>query len=651
MNQHANPNKSVNYEALFKHPLFQGVSLEQLRLLLQYCEVRMYTRAEKIFHAKTPRDGIVLLMQGMVEVYVEHGTNEKEDVIEVVHANDVFGLSCIADFLGESHHHHSYNNVGVRAVEESTCLKIPFSVLEIRWAEESVRDYLMRKMAVRLKDVYGSLAEFAQLAKQWGESETFTRRVMDFMSHPVLTIEQQKTIRDVAKTMVDNRVSSVIIMDDGELTGIVTEKDLVSRMIATGGNLDKPITSIMTHKPCTISKYAYYYEALSLFLTENVKHLPVVENNKIVGLVTLSDLFRRKNRGTVKILQTIEDSNETNLLDVKDAIYDVLNSLINDGIPVTHILETITNLFDRLVKHCIDLAIESLDKQGHGKPLVPFCWFQMGSGGRREQFILTDQDHFLVYQEIDEMQGDPQAEAQNEQAEWYFSFLGEEIVKFLEMAGYHRCKGDMMSNNPIWRGSLSKWEERLRSWMLRSTNEKIMVANNFFSYRFVYGDQPLYEEFLHTIKQQLSRSSIFLYRMAELEKLNPVSQVGAPIRSLFGFEKKNLDLKKEVLFQFHHAIQILSLKYGIIDGTPTQRIRQLVDKQVMTNEFADDILTAYASVMRVRVEHAWGRFRRNEESNSVVPFNQLKNRDKEELVSALKTMRSLQGHMLIEFGL
>ncbi|OEF95863.1 DUF294 nucleotidyltransferase-like domain-containing protein [Desulfuribacillus alkaliarsenatis] len=656
MNHQSNNNSNIatkiDYELLLKHPLFIGVSIEQLKLMLQYCEVRSYSRSEKVLYAKSPRDGIILLLQGMVEVFVEHDETGKEDVIEAIYANDIFGLSCIADFLGETQQGiHLENNVEVRAVEDSVCLKIPFNVLEIRWAEESVRDYLIRKLSVRIRDVYATLAEHIQLAKQWGDSETFTKRVQDFMTNNVVAVDHSEDIQYVAKKMVDAKVSSIVVMENEQLVGLITEKDLVKRIIASGNDYSQPIHKIMTLSPPTVNKHAFYYEALSLFLTENIRHLPVVEDNKVIGLVTLSDLFRRKNRGTIKILQTIEESTEDNLADVKKAIYDVLNSLIADGIPVTHTLETITNLYDRLVKHCIDLAINSLDRQGNGKPPVPFCWFQMGSAGRREQFILTDQDHFLVYKEIDEMQGDPQSEAQNEQAEWYFSLLGEEIVKYLEMAGYKRCRGDMMANNPIWRGSLSRWEERLRSWMLRSTNEKLMIANNFFSYRFVYGDQRLYEDFLQVIKQQTSRSSIFLYRLAELEKLNPVSQLGAPIRSLFGFERKQIDLKKEALFQFHHAIQILSLRHGIIEGTPLQRIKQLVNKQVMTKEFSEDILAAYASVMKVRVEQAWIRYRKNETNLSVIPFNQLRTRDKEELNSALKVMRSLQTHLLTEFGL
>ncbi|KAB2953000.1 CBS domain-containing protein [Heliorestis acidaminivorans] len=628
-----------------RHPLFKGVSLSELERLISLCELKQYSRSEKVFYSKTADDGLLLLLSGMLEIYIDCPSldDEEKDTLEVLQPNQLVGLSIIADFLEEPTHHVMPPNLSVRALEESQCLQIPFEVLEERWSKDGVRDYILRQLAARLKDVYASLAEQVKLAREWGERETFVRRVDDLMSYPVLTVEYGTSIREAADKMLANGASSVVILKEEKLVGIITEKDMVASVVQDHNAREAKVEQIMTSAPFTISRQAYYYEAISSFLMKGIKHLPVTDGNQVVGMITLSDLLRKKHKGTVKMLQAIEEASREKLPEVKDGISYILSSLLKDGTPILHTLDTITSLYDRLVRHCVDLALQNLESQGHGKAPVPFCWLQMGSAGRGEQFILTDQDHFLVYANA--------VASEEKEVEQYFALLGQEIVRHLEQAGYAPCKGKMMASERQWRGSLTQWEERLRSWMVHATNEKLMLAQNFFSFRFVYGDPVLYGRFLEGIYSQLDRSGIFLFRLAQVEKEQPVPQLGDPIRSLFRLERKSIDLKKEALFPFHHALQILSLHHGVIDGTPRKRIQHLVEKEAMTAEFADNLNDAFSTVMRIRVEYAWKKYERQEEASSVIPFSYLRSNEKDELVRALKALRSLQNHMFAEFGL
>ena len=186
------------------------------------------------------------------------------------------------------------------------------------------------------------------------------------------------------------------------LTGIITEKDLVQRVIAQGTIGHLTAKDVMTKKLHTVSRHDYYYEVLAAFYKYGVKHLPVVEGDRLIGVVTLSNLMTKRDRGSMGILKTIEESSFDNLPVVKKAIYDVLSNLINDEISTIHTLEIITKLYDRLARHCVKLAVQSLASQGKGNPPVPFSWYQMGSGARGEQFMLTDQDHFLVYADLED---------------------------------------------------------------------------------------------------------------------------------------------------------------------------------------------------------------------------------------------------------
>lgn len=632
------------YKQIYQHPLFRGVEEKEFYRLVEKCSLKHYKKTNRILYSKTPREGLLLILEGMVEVYVDSkGKRQSQEVLEVLQTGDSIGFSSLADFLGEKTNHHNQYSVSVVAIEDSYCLQIPFSVLEERWIDDEVRDYVLRQVVVRLKDIYASLAEQIQLASQWGESEPFMRRVHDIMNQPVISVHESDTIQMAAQKMVDHSKSSILVLANERLVGIVTEKDLVKRVISTERTLTNPVREIMTENPITISRDSYYYEALSSFLMNSIKHLPVVQGEKVVGVITLSDLLRKKNRGTLEILQTIEKSTLENLSTIKNAIYEILSNLLNDRIPILNTLEVVTKLYDRLVKHCLDLAIKSLDEKGLGKPPVPFCWYQMGSGGRGEQFLLTDQDHFLVY-------GTPK-DIDTEEIDHYFEKLGEEIVFYLEKAGYERCIGKMMSSEEMWRGSLGKWKDRLKGWALRATNENLLLVQNFFSFRFLYGDEGLNDIFKEMVTSHVRESGTILYRLAESEKERPVPNLDHPIRAMFRLEKNSIDIKIDALFPLHHCLQTLSTFYGVVEGTPEDRIHQLHKLGVFEPHFVDDLRDALEIILSIRVTQAWAKHERGEKSSSKITFTHIKSKDKEALIKALKTVKELQQQVLATFGM
>lgn len=627
------------------HPIFSGADAAEFRLLLERCILYSYRKNEKLLYAKSPREGLLLILEGITEVCVHTGSRrENREVLEVLEKGEMIGFSSLADFLGEPNPHEHTFTVEVHAFEPSVCLHIPYEVLEARWHEEDVREYVLRQVAVRLREIYSSLAEQVKLAHQWGESEAFIRRVQDLMSEPALSVVETTPVHEVARKMVEAGTSSILVIDkEGHLFGIITEKDLVQRVVSVGNSDFKTAGEIATTDLVTIHRNSYYYEAMSSFLMNSVKHLPVTDDDlRPVGMVTLSDILRKKNRGQFNILQEIESADEETLPEVKNAIYSVLQNLVEDEMPTLHIMDAITSLYDRLVHRCVDLALEEVKKK-LGPPPVNFAFFLMGSGGRAEQFLLTDQDHFLVFEETED--------SEEESVDMYFKFFGERITAWMEHAGYKPCDGGMMASFSAWRGSITRWQKRLRTWGLRATNDNILLGHNFLSFRHLYGDEKVHDHFTRMVNDQLEKSSIFLYRAAVEEKQRPVPTLDHPIRALFRMKKETIDIKMSVLFPFHHALQILSVKHGIVEGTPTQRIKRLTEDGLFSETFADELQFAYEVILRIRVSQAWTVYMQGEKLSSKVYFRQMKTRDKEELMLALKTIRSLQNHLLASYGM
>lgn len=627
-------------EAVRLHPFFHGVDFDTALSLIAECEEKFFYKKEVLHQSDEQRRGLLYVLEGSAEVFVKNEVHGREEVLEVVQKGELLGFSSLADFLGVARDSTIFKEemVKVRACEPMKALFIPFAVLAKRWDDPGVHDYLLTQVAVRIKDIYGSLAEQVKQAGQFGESDAFKIRVQDVMSEVVVAVEPDTTIQAAAQKMVAEQTSSVLVLENCQLRGIITERDLVSRVIAEAIPLSTPAQEVMTCDPVTISRRAHYYEALSTILLKRVKHLPVIGNGQIVGIVTLSDLLRKKNRNIIKTIHQIEEADQNSLTAVKEAIYEITNTLLRDRVPIANTLEIVTSLYDRLVARIVELAVKAVEVRGY-VPAGSFAFYQMGSSGRGEQFMLTDQDHFLVYED-DTVDG-----------ALYFAELGKEISYLLHEAGYARCRGGMMSSEEIWRGTVADWQERLRGWMVHATNDKLLMAQNFYAYRFVTGSSVLHHQFEEAIGELLARSKIFLYRMAQVERERTIPSIDQPIRSLFKLERKSIDMKKEVFFPYHHSVQILALTHGFTSGTPLEKLTRLSEKGVFRSEFVSDIKEAVSYLLTIYVQQRWQQTKNGEEITSIISFTRLSTREKEELIISLRTLRELQTHMLAHFSL
>ena len=620
--------------------LFKDATDAEFEVLLSECTLKVYRKSKKLTYFRSANEGLFIILKGMAEIFIEN-EDGKSTVLEVLQEGEIIGFSNLAFFLGETNRPLDRHHLEMQVTEDSYCLKVPYSVVQKRLVDEDVRNTILRKMSVRLANVYASLGEQVRLADEWGESEPYVHRVENLMMSPAVAMSEETSAQDIAKRMVEESISSIIVVDANErLMGIITEKDLVRRVVAQHINEPLQAKDIMTKNPHTVSRHDYYYEVLSSFYKFGVKHLPVVEGDHLVGVVTLSNMISKRDRGSMSILKTIEVSSFDNLPIVKHAIYDVLSTLIDDEISTIHTLEIITKLYDRLVRHCVKLAVQSLEIHGIGTPPVPFAWYQMGSGARGEQFMLTDQDHFLVYT-------NPQNEYK-EQTENYFARLGEEIVRHMEKAGYARCKGKMMSSEMIWRGSVSEWRRRLRTWALEKTDEQILIGYNFLSFRFLIGDTAVNEQFSKMVRRQLKTAQTFLYYMAQQELSSEIPQVNHSLLTLLKRKEKwdSIDIKKHALFPLHHCLQILAVQRNIINATPLQLLDGLVNVGELSAGFADDIRHAYEVALRTRIRLSWNKHLREEKITTTIQFSTIRQWEQDELRTMLSTVSSLQSHLL-----
>ncbi|MCC3356193.1 Crp/Fnr family transcriptional regulator [Bacillus sp. REN16] len=168
------------YELVKDHPFFLGLSQEEALECLSFCRQKIFHQSDLLFHANEQREGILLLLSGVAEVFV--GPKENREVLEILKPGELIGLSSIADLIGGKKSELEYR-VGVVATEAGQCLLIPRSLIENRLHDPNFHHYLFTQLAFRLKEIYSSLAEQVMITRKAKDSGSLVRRVQDINAY------------------------------------------------------------------------------------------------------------------------------------------------------------------------------------------------------------------------------------------------------------------------------------------------------------------------------------------------------------------------------------------------------------------------------------------------------------------------------------
>ncbi|WP_299744112.1 DUF294 nucleotidyltransferase-like domain-containing protein [uncultured Rossellomorea sp.] len=618
-------------EAVLLHPFFKGMERGTALSLFSECKWLEVGKHSTILKSFEHRLGLYLVINGEVEVVVP---KEKEEILEMISKDGIVGLSSLYSVLNTTVEESVYSSVEVKAKEDCQLCLVPYTSLKNYWNEPYLKNFLLEETSKRLQDVYYSLSQQVGVAHGIEERTTILKRVSDVMTNSVVTVRSDDSLGDAARAMGENRVSSVIILENNRIAGILTERDLVSRCLARSVPLTKPVNGTMTPNPIVITRDAYLYEALATMIDHSIKHLPVVgdkERDGPIGIITLHDVMKANHIGALTSARKLENK-DFPLEKIKPMAESMLSSLWNAHAPVFHILDFMSGLFDRIYQRILKQVEEELLQEGRDRP-CSYAFYAMGSAGRKEQFMLTDQDHFLVY------------EKHSKEAVDYFWDFAEKVVVELEKAGLRLCDGRMMANQKAWTGSVGSWQERLREWSVHSSEDTLLKVQNFFSYRFLDGDETLHSTFEDAIKDQLRSSKILLVRLAQVEKSKPVPALHSSIRSILGMDRKTVSIKKNILFPFHHALQILNAAHGNTSGSTREKIDFLTKKRSISEDFAEELSEAFQELMKLYIE-----LKRNDQGDTV-HLSTLSTRKKENLYKSVKTIREFQQMMLSHYSL
>ncbi|NPD47080.1 DUF294 nucleotidyltransferase-like domain-containing protein [Lentimicrobium sp. S6] len=399
------------------------------------------------------------------------------------------------------------------------------------------------------------------------------------------------TIQMAANKMGRLNKNFLLIKQNHNILGIVSSQDISIKSVAKGCELNKPITSIMTAPLTTISETASLHEALLMFTSQKVSHLVTTDiENAISGVISYDRIISIQHNTLSYLLFEIENTNTVDeLRKIHNKVPTLIQALAESN---DHIYDTVafaSSISDRITQKLIDFAIET-----YGPAPCKFVFIAVGSEGRKEQTLLTDQDNGLIYEDGND----------NEKTQEYFLELANYISDSLNDIGYHYCNGGIMACNPKWCQPLSKWKEYFSSWVLSTETESLIEASTFLDFRAIQGHSQLSNDLKQYVLSLAKSNNDFLVKLADMTAnfKSPLNAFGNLVGNDLTSKVKTIDLKT-ILTPIIKYARINALKQGIEHTNTTERIKALNQAGKISKNFYKDIDLAYNYMMKLRLKN------------------------------------------------
>lgn len=429
---------------------------------------------------------------------------------------------------------------------------------------------------------------FGRRLHQYKEQQgsRFTLKVSDIAQARKVAISGDQTVQQAAELMTEKRVSSLLVEQNDRLVGILTDRDLRSRVLAVNLPAATPVSAVMTAKPQTIDKHAYLFEAVQLMSRFNIHHLPVLEQGISFGMITTTDVIRSQQDHPVYLIGEIHrQATVDGLEQCSLQINNLALVLGKQQVPAHEAGHIITTLTDALTQRLIKLAQQTL-----GPAPCVFSWLCFGSQARMDQSINADQDNALL------LEKEPTGAISE-----YFSAFADFVCQGLARCGITLCPGNIMASNPELRMSLKGWSGKFAKWISSPTPEATLKASIFFDMRVVEGSKGLFNALQQDILARTNQS-LFLMQLAQtsMQRTAPLSFLKNFILEHDGKHKKGLDLKKRGISLITDIVRVYALANGISEVNTRQRLQQLALQGVMDIKDTQNLSDAFDVLAQLR---------------------------------------------------
>ena len=555
---------------------------EALRFLAEHLKLGYYARDSEIVG---PASGAVarlyILKQGAVRGRPDSAARSATGVDIVLGPGECFPLGAL---IGRRATAYSY-----RAQED---------VFAFELEGDDFRALLERSPAFRrfCTDYLASLVDQshrvlrAQLGEALADEGRMRAPLRSLVRHAPVSCPRSTTIREVLKAMQAQRVGSMIVADtDGVPRGIFTHPDVLERVTLAGMSLEEPISRVMTPNPIVLPDDAPVYEAAVAMARHGIRHIVLVADGRLSGVISERDLFTlqraslRRAADRIRAAATVEA-----LADAAGDIRLLARSLLVQGMGAEQLTEVVSALNDSLTRRLIEMVAARRSLPGG------WCWIALGSEGRMEQTLATDQDNALIL--------DP---GTAEAARKPFLEFADEVNRGLDACGFPLCIGEIMARNPKWCLPLEGWRGVFDAWIRNPDPQALLNAAIFFDLRPLAGEAQLAGQLRDGLLAQAAGNPAFLRAMAA-----NALQVRPPIGLLRDFVTgdskefpNTVDLKKLGVRPYVDAARVWALAHRLADTGTAARLRGAAKVGALPEQEAADSCAGFHFIQTLRLRH------------------------------------------------
>ena len=448
-----------------------------------------------------------------------------------------------------------------------------------------------------------------------------------FLNQPVrnaltgfVSCSADDSILSAAQLMTAAHKSAILVRnEDDEMIGIVTDMALRERVVVENLPVDSPVREVMSSPLIHIEDSALIFEAVLLLQEKNIKHLAVRDGSgAVISVISNEELLDVHRYSAAFLLKEIrEAASVEEIAKSRERLPRIVKALIDSGAHAENITRIITNVSDAILGRLIEFALAQT-----GEPPVRFAFISLGSEGRGEQTLVTDQDNALIFEDVgDDISASIHA---------YFHQFSETVCTWLDQVGYAFCNGKVMAMNPKWCQPISQWKKYFSAWITESSPEDLMEVSIFFDFRCLYGDHGFVDELREHIAGRTENKAAFLFQLAQntLSFKVPIDFFGK-IAVESGGDHPNTFNVKHVITQIVSFARIYAINYSLESTNTLKRIDILLEKKVLNKVTHDEIVEAYNYLMQLRFRHQVGMIDRGEPPDNHVNINELTHMEKE----------------------
>lgn len=596
---------------------FAQLPAEELDQLPGKMSLRYFRRGEEIIPIGVPNHYMGVIRSGAIDVLDQEGV-----LLDRRDAGRSFGYSTMGP-----ERNSRYRMV---AVEDS---------LVLRLGRDDFDE--LAKRNPDLNRYYSSWSKRIRAAadqlRQESSSKVLRTKLGEFKIANPTSCSPDTTIMDAAIKMDEFGVSSLLVQIDGELKGIITDRDMRSRVVAKDLDIQLPVSEVMTVDPRCATSQGLAFEAMLLMSELRIHHLPIVDDGQISGIVTAADIMRLLRHDPIYLTADLSRKNSVEeLANTFQSAAEVASRFIDRGASAEEVSSLLTVAADSLARRLLVLA-----ERKFGAPPVPYCFVVVGSQGRKEMGLASDQDNALV---LDNSYND------REHGQ-YFAALSEFVCQGLDRAGQVLCPGDMMASNPEWRKTADQWISTFHSWITAPEPDALLHAQTFFDFRGIYGDTEMAKD-VHQNAVNMARGARRMHaHLASLAARRdpPLGFFRGLVVERSGEYGATMDIKKGGTAGIVQMARLYALATGSDAIGTRERLIAASGHGQVSRKGAQDLLDAFDFLAAMAFQHQARLIKVGEKPNYHIDPKTLGKMDREHLRDAFSIIKDMQSALATKY--